>query len=382
MIYLDNAATSWPKPPGVGEAMQKTLSELGGSPGRAGHRMALQAGRLVYDTRDKLASLFNIKNPLQVVFTLNATDALNQAILGLLTPGDHVITSCQEHNAVSRPLHFMEGRGLEVTKVPGNELGPIDLHKLEQSIKGNTKALVINHASNVTGAIMPLAELGRLARKHDLAFIVDGAQTAGVLDIDVEEMHIDMLACTGHKGLLGPQGTGCLYVREGILLTPLRFGGTGSSSEYLEQPEEYPDRLESGTPNTVGIAGLGAGLDFINRIGIAAIREHEMQLSKQLWEGLAAIPGIVLHGPADHALRAPVISFTLVDQDPGQVGFVLDQVYGIACRTGLHCAPDAHRAAGTFPGGTVRLSLSYFNTAEQIEQTLSALKQIAEELNG
>ncbi|HEX3031446.1 MAG TPA: aminotransferase class V-fold PLP-dependent enzyme, partial [Bacillota bacterium] len=293
-----------------------------------------------------------------------------------------VITSSREHNAVSRPLHFMESRGLEVSKIPGNEQDPIDIAKLEEAIKPNTKALIINHASNVTGEIMPLAQLGQIARRHNLVFIVDGAQTAGVLDIDVEAMNIDLLACTGHKGLLGPQGTGCLCVREGIQLTPLRFGGTGSSSEYLDQPEEYPDRLESGTPNTPGIAGLGAGVDFIREAGIAAIREHERQLTKRMWEGLRTIKGVSLYGPEDPALRAPVISFTLEGQDTGHVGFVLDQVYGIACRTGLHCAPDAHRAAGTFPGGTVRLSLSYFNTAEEIDKTISAVKELAEELNG
>ncbi len=380
MIYLDNAATTWPKPPGVLQAMEKCLTQLGANPGRAGHRMALQAGRLIYETRELLAGLFGVKNPLQIAFTLNATEALNQALRGLLAPGDHIITSSMEHNSVSRPLHFLQGQGIEVTKIPATPEGGIVVAEVEKSIKENTKALVMTHASNVSGTIFPVKEIGEIARKNNVFFIVDAAQTAGTHEIDVEKMQIDLLAFPGHKGLFGPQGTGGLYVREGIILTPLKYGGTGSSSEFPEQPDVYPDRLESGTPNTVGIAGLGAGVKFILETGLDKIRSHEEQLTDMMLEELKHVPGIKIYGPANSKQQAPVISVNFDRQDSGQIGFVLDQAFEIACRAGLHCAPDAHRSLGTFPQGTVRFSFAYFNTEEDVRQTVAALKQIAREM--
>lgn len=380
LIYLDNAATTWPKPPGVLQAMEKCLTQLGANPGRAGHRMALKAGRLIYETRELLAQLFGVKNPLQIAFTLNTTEALNQALRGLLAPGDHVITSSMEHNSVSRPLHFLQSQGIEVTKVPATPEGGIVVAEVEKSIKQNTKALVMTHASNVSGTIFPVEKLGEVARKNNLFFIVDAAQTAGTYEINVEKMQIDLLAFPGHKGLLGPQGTGGLYVREGISLTPLKYGGTGSSSEFPEQPDVYPDRLESGTPNTVGIAGLGAGVKFILETGLDKIRSHEEHLTDMMLEKLGKIPGITIYGPANSKQQAPVISVNFGRQDSGQIGFILDQAFEIACRAGLHCAPDAHRSLGTFPQGTVRFSLAYFNTEEDVRQAVAACKQIAREI--
>lgn len=380
MIYLDNAATTWPKPPGVLQAMEMCLTKMGANPGRAGHRMALQAGRLIYETRELLAKLFEINNPLQIAFTLNATEALNQALRGLLAPGDHIITSSMEHNSVSRPLHFLQSQGIEVTKVPATSEGGLIISEVEKSIKSNTKAMVMTHASNVTGTIFPIMQLGELAKRNNLVFIVDAAQTAGTYEINVEKMHIDLLAFPGHKGLFGPQGTGGLYVKEGINLTPLKYGGTGSSSEFPEQPEVFPDRLESGTPNTVGIAGLGAGVKFILETGLEKIRSHEEHLTDMMLDELGKIPGVTIYGPADSKRQAPVISVNFGRQESGQIGFILDQAFEIACRAGLHCAPDAHKSLGTFPQGTVRLSFAYFNTEEDVRQTVAACKQIAKEM--
>jgi cysteine desulfurase family protein len=342
--------------------------------------MALQAGRLIYETRELLAQLFGIKNPLRISFTLNATEALNQALRGLLVAGDHIVTSSMEHNSVSRPLHFLESQGVEVSKVPATSGGGILISEVEKAIRKNTKALIMTHASNVSGTIFPIIQLGELARKNNLVFMVDAAQTAGAYEINVDEMNIDLLAFPGHKGLFGPQGTGGLYVREGISLTPLKYGGTGSSSEFPEQPEEYPDRLESGTPNTVGIAGLGAGVKFILETGLDKIRSQEQHLAGMLLEGLGKIPGIAIYGPANSKLQAPVISVNFRQQESGQIGFILDQAFEIACRAGLHCAPDAHKSLGTFPQGTVRFSFAYFNTEEDVRQTIAACKQIAGEI--
>ncbi|MDA8233733.1 MAG: aminotransferase class V-fold PLP-dependent enzyme, partial [Clostridia bacterium] len=268
MIYLDNAATTWPKPSSVWSAMEHCFHKLGANPGRSGHQMALDAGRLIYETREVLAKLFNISNPLQLVFTLNATEAVNLALKGLLKPGDHIITGSMEHNAVTRPLHVLKARGVEVTKVKAAGDGRIKVEDVAAQIKANTKAVAFTHASNVTGTLMPIEELGQLARAKGLVFIVDAAQTAGVYDLDVEKMNIDLLAFPGHKSLYGPQGTGGLYIREGITLEPLKEGGTGSSSEHPLQPDVLPDRYESGTPNTIGIAGLGAAVKFILQEGL------------------------------------------------------------------------------------------------------------------
>ncbi len=377
MIYFDNAATSWPKPVEVWKAMEHCIRNTGANPGRAGHRMALEAGRLVDEARELLASLFNISNPDQIVFTLNATEALNLAIKGLLKPGDHVITSSVEHNSVTRPLYVLQNNGVEVTKVSCAKDATIKTRDIEKAIKANTVAIVITHASNVTGTLMPIGEIGRLAKKKGLRFIVDAAQTAGVFELDVSFMGIHLLAFPGHKGLYGPTGVGGLYLAGNVELTPLKEGGTGSSSKTPWQPEILPERYESGTVNSVGIAGLAAGLKFIRREGMERIRKHEMELTRRFLEGAERIKGLTIYGPAEIYERAPVISFSLEGKNSALVGGVLDKQYNIACRAGLHCAPDAHRTLGTLEQKLVRFSFSYFNNEEEIDHSLHALAEIA-----
>jgi len=377
LIYFDSAATSWPKPVEVWEAMERCIKFVGANPGRSGHRMAVEAGRLVDEARELLASLFNIGNPDRIVFTLNATEALNLTLKGLLEPDDHVITSSMEHNSVTRPLYVLQGRGVEVTKVPGAGDGSIRVQDVEAAIKPNTRAIVITHASNVTGTLMPVAEIGQLAKKRGLRFVVDAAQTAGVFEIDVAFMGIHLLAFPGHKGLYGPTGTGGLYIAEGLDLTPLKEGGTGSKSELPGQPDLMPERYESGTLNSVGIAGLAAGLKFIRREGRERIRRHEMELTGRFLEGVKGVKGIRVYGPVELYARAPVVSFSLDGKGSGQVGTMLDQQYQIACRAGLHCAPDAHRTLGTLGQKLVRFSFSYFNNEREVDYAIRALAEIA-----
>lgn len=378
MIYFDNAATSWPKPPGVMKAMQYCLKEVGANPGRAGHRMAIQANKLVMETRELLAKLFNINNPERIVFGLNATDALNLAIKGLLMPGDHVITSSMEHNSVSRPLHVLQGNGVEVTKVKCDQTGDIRVEDIETAIRPNTKAIVILHASNVTGTVMPVIEIGKLARNKGLKFVVDAAQTAGVFDIDVKAMNIDLLAFPGHKSLLGPMGTGGLFVADGIELFTLKEGGTGSKSDTPEQPHILPERYESGTLNTVGIAGLGAGLKFLFQEGLEKIRKHEQELTRRFLDGVQNIKDIKVYGTKNAQRQAPVVSFAVGLRPAGDIGTILDKQFNIACRAGLHCSPDAHHSLGTFEQKLVRFSFSYFNKPEEVDFALNALKKITE----
>jgi cysteine desulfurase family protein len=357
--------------------MEHCIKFAGANPGRSGHQMALESGRLIDEARELLAALFNINNPDRIVFTLNATESLNLAIKGLLKKGQHVITSSMEHNAVARPLFVMEQRGVEVTKVPCAKDGSINIKDIESAIKQNTTAVIITHASNVTGTLMPIAELGQLTKKKGLIFIVDAAQTAGVYDLDVSFMGINLLAFPGHKGLYGPTGTGGLYIDEKVDLQPLKEGGTGSYSEKLEQPGVLPERFESGTLNSVGIAGLAAGLKFIRREGLEQIRKHELELTKSFLEGISAIKGVNLYGPEQIYHRAPVVSFSLEGKPSGKVGYALDQQYQIACRAGLHCAPDAHRNLGTLEQGLVRFSFSYFNTAEEVDYALRSIAELA-----
>jgi len=377
LIYFDNAATTWPKPPGVSDAMKRCLDEKGANPGRSGHRMSLEAGNVVDETRSAVARLFNIPDRDRVIFTLNATDALNMAIKGSVKPGDHVIATSMEHNSVTRPLYGLR-RVISVTKVQCAEDGSLDLRKIERAIRMNTKVIVVTHASNVTGTVMPVREIGALARQKGIIFIVDAAQSAGVLDIDVQGMNIDLLALPGHKGLLGPHGTGVLYVGERAELCPFREGGTGSHSIDPGQPGVLPEKYESGTLNLPGIAGLGAGLEFISRVGIKKIREHELGLVRRFIEGVAGIPGVILYGPGAEAERAPVVSFLIEGKDTGAVGGALDGWYNIACRAGLHCAPDAHRTLGTLEKKLVRFSFSYFNTADEVDFALQCLRDIRE----
>jgi cysteine desulfurase/selenocysteine lyase len=382
MIYFDNAATSWPKPPGVAEAMVRFLTDVGANPGRSGHRLAVEAGRIVYRAREAVAELLNAPDPLRVVFGSNATEALNLALCGLLRPGDHVITSSMEHNSVMRPLRALERQGVEVTVVQCSPAGFLDPADVEAAIRPNTTMIALNHASNVVGTLLPVAEVGHIARRRGLLLLVDAAQTAGAYPIDVQADCIDLLAFTGHKSFLGPMGTGGLYIGERVKLgelEPLMRGGTGSRSEYEEQPDFLPDMCESGTLNAVGLAGLEAGVRWVLERGVDAIRDHEVQLTQRLIDGLAAIPGVTIYGGLDADRKTATISFNIAGMEPSEVGLRLDEEYGIMCRVGLHCAPAAHKTIGTFPVGTVRFGLGVFNTLEEVDTALAAVEQLARE---
>lgn len=378
-IYFDNAATSWPKPPEVSAAMQKFMRKIGANPGRSGHRLSVEAARVIYDTREKLAQLFHVSDPLRIILTKNATEALNIAILGFLKPGDHVITSSMEHNSVMRPLRAMEARGVEMTVIPCDQEGLIEPAQISAAIKKNTKAIFVTHASNVTGTVMPVAEIGRIARERDLVFCVDAAQTAGSCPIDVEKMNMDLLAFTGHKSLFGPSGTGGLFMREGLekKIEPICIGGTGSRSEVEEQPDFMPDRYEAGTPNTVGIAGLQAGVEFVLSAGVDQIQRKEVDLVRTFIEGISDLPGIIICGPGADARRIPVVSFNIEGMDPAAIALQLDERFKIMSRSGIHCAPSAHKTIGTYPTGTVRFSFSYFNTQDQVTKAVESLRKIS-----
>jgi len=380
MIYFDNAATSWPKPPGVAEAMMRFMNDVGASAGRSAHARAVASGRIVYDAREAVADLLHAPDPLRVVFGLNVTEALNLALRGYLRPGDHAITSSMEHNAVMRPLRQLEREGVELTVLPCSPGGFLDPATVEPAIRRHTVMIVLNHGSNVVGSLLPIAEAGRIARAHDLILAVDTAQTAGAFPIHMEAGQIDLLGFTGHKGLYGPMGTGGLIIGDRVdvdRLSPLKRGGTGSRSEQEEQPDFLPDKCESGTPNVVGLAGLVAGVRFIQETGVDTIRAHEVALAHQLINGLGGIRGVTVYGGLDAELQAATVSFNVAGQLPSDVGLRLDEEYGILCRVGLHCAPAAHKTIGTFPTGTVRFGLSYFNTAEEVDRALAAVATIA-----
>jgi cysteine desulfurase family protein len=378
MIYLDNAATSWPKPEAVYRAADEALRLYSGNPGRSGHKLSLSAGRCIEKTRMLLAKLFNIPNPASIVFTLNTTDALNLALKGILRPGDQVIISSLEHNSVARPVEALIRRGVECARAPSSPLSGTDPGDLRAAFRRNTRLVAMTHVSNVTGTINPVEEIGALCRERGILFLVDAAQSAGVLPIDVRRMNIDLLAFPGHKGLLGPQGTGGLYIREGLVLETLREGGTGSRSESLAQPAESPGRYESGTANTAGIAALGEGVNMILTEGPEAIGRREALLVSRLIEGLGSLPGITLYGPPPGADRSAVLSLTLEHTDPVQAAMILDNTFDIAVRGGLHCAPEAHRTLGTLEaGGTLRLSPGYFTTEADIDCCVRALREIA-----
>jgi len=371
MIYFDNAATSYPKPKRVGQAMLHFLEKVGASPGRSGHRLSIEAGR---------AELFNVTDPLRIIFTLNITEALNLTLKGLLRPGDQVITSSMEHNSVMRPLRELEKKGVEIKVVPCSPQGNLNPFDIEKSIKKNTALIVLNHASNVIGDILPISQVGSIARKHSILFLVDAAQTAGCYPLDIKKDNIDLLAFTGHKALFGPPGTGGLVVGEGVdikKLNPLKTGGTGSSSGSEEQPDFLPDIYESGTPNSVGLSGLNEGVRFILEEGISKIRQHEKNLITRLIEGLKEISEVTLYGGDNLNDRVAVVSFNLKNKWPSDVGLRLDEEYNIMCRVGLHCSPAAHKTIGTFPTGTVRFSMSWFNTFKEVDQAIIAIRNIA-----
>jgi cysteine desulfurase family protein len=379
MIYLDNAATSWPKPESVYLTMDQFMRNKGGSPGRGGHSMAAAAQEVIEETRTLIARFINAPEIQRVVFTLNCTDALNIGLKGFLKPGDHVITSCIGHNSVVRPLNkLVKQDRISITRIPPSpNTGVVSGEDIEDAITKDTRLLVITHASNVTGIIQPISEYGKIARKHNLAFMVDAAQTAGKHPVDVQDSKVDLLALSGHKGLFGPQGTGVLWVSSRVELETSREGGTGSHSEQEEQPGVWPYRCESGTVNGVGISGLGAGVKYILNEGMDKISNYELSLVHRLIEGLSNIPGFTLYGTERENVQAPVLSFNIKGYDPGEVGAILDQAFDIKVRTGLHCAPAVHRNIGTYPSGTIRLSPGYFNTIEEIDLTLKALKEIA-----
>ncbi len=377
-LYFDNAATSWPKPEAVYKAPEIQMRQGCGNPGRSGHTRTLEADRLVYRAREAVAGLFRVADPSRIIFALNATDALNIALKGCLGKGDHVLYTAMEHNSVLRPLGTLRRDGvITTTLIPCSETGFPDLDFLEEAYRADTRLLVINHASNVTGTIAPLQKMIQSAHRRGVMVLLDAAQTAGTIEIDTGALELDLLAFTGHKGLLGPTGTGGLYVKKGLNLKPLREGGTGSQSEIDLHPESMPERLEAGTLNNAGLAGLIEGLAFIEQTGIAAIREHEVEIRAYLYQQLQAISGIRLYGPADPGSASCIVSFTLDNTDCGEIGYILENNYGILCRTGLHCAPLAHKAIHTFPTGTVRLSPGYFTTRADIDYLTGALRDIA-----
>ncbi len=379
MIYLDNAATSFPKPPAVMQAMANFLEHAGGNPGRSGHRLSVEAGRIVYDAREAIADLFHAPDPLRIIFTLNATHALNIVLRGLLHPGDRVVTTSMEHNAVMRPLRALERTGVQVVVVPCASDGALNLEAMQTALRTHTRLVVTTHASNVTGTMMPAAEISEIAHRAGALFLLDTAQTAGVVPIDMQTLGVDLLAFTGHKGLQGPPGTGGLILNDpvdAVIIEPLMRGGTGSASEFEEQPEFLPDKFESGTPNGVGIAGLGAGVRCVLEVGVAAIRAHENELTRTLIDGLLAIPGITLHGLRGTCQRVSTISFTVANKRVSEIGMRLDEEFGVLCRVGLHCAPAAHRTMGTFPEGTIRFAPGMWTTLNEIREVIRAVEQV------
>ncbi len=380
MIYLDNAATSWPKPPAVYEELGSFLQHAGANPGRAGHRMAARAAWTVGETRRKLARLLGVDDPRRIIFTANATDALNLAIKGSLSAGDHVVTTVMEHNSVRRPLRALERIGVMTTAVPANAEGIVQPDSIRSALRRNTKLVVVTHASNVNGAIQPIAEIAAIAHAHGSFLLVDGAQTVGSIPVDMKALDADLLAFPGHKGLMGPPGTGGLAIGERVdtaILYPIREGGTGGNSEEDIQPAEPPDRYEAGTVNTVGIAALGAALDFILHNGVEAIAAHERALTTRLIEGLRAIDGVRVLAPEEPAHRVAVVSLIVDGWEPADFGAALDEAFGIACRTGLHCAPGACRALGAGGQGTTRMSPGFFTTVEEIDQAIEAVRKLA-----
>lgn len=377
VAYFDNAATSWPKPETVYTTMDSFLRTSGANPGRAGHRMAVEAGRVVSETRLRVARFLGISAHERLIFTLNATDGLNIALKGLLAPGDEVITSSVEHNSVVRPLRGLEKAGVTVIAVPCDAAGYLSPADVAGAITEATRLVVVSHASNVTGAVQPIAELAKVCHSRGVLIAVDAAQSAGVVPLDVDAAGIDILAFPGHKGLFGPPGTGGLYVGENVHLRPWREGGTGSRSEAADQPTHYPDYLESGTANTVGIAGLGAGVDFIEQTGLDVIREREAELVRRLLDGLGEIDACTILGPARQHDRVGVISINVEGWEPTDLGAVLDESFNVAVRAGLHCAPAAHKTIGTFPAGTVRIAPGYFTTDTEVERLLDALRALA-----
>lgn len=378
MIYLDNAATTRPKPPGVAEAVAAAMNAYGNC-GRGVHDDALSAARTVYGVRQQLADLFGCPRADRVAFTPNSTMALNIAIGGLLGPGDHVISTDLEHNSVLRPLYRLRAAGTAVDFVPADGRGRIDYDSFGRLLRPNTRAVVCTHASNLTGDMVDIGQVGAFCREHGLLFILDASQTAGVFPIDMAAQQIDVVCFTGHKSLLGPQGTGGLCVGEGVDIRPFAVGGTGVQSFLETQPEEYPTRLEAGTLNSHGIAGLGAALNYLARTGMDAVRAHETALARRFYGAVRDLPGVRVYGDFAAAERAPIVALNIADLDSSEVSDELAERFGIATRPGAHCAPRLHRALGTAGQGAVRFSWGWANTDEETDAAAEAVRILAEE---
>ena len=378
MIYFDNAATTIRKPFCVVQAMTEAMCTLGNS-GRGTHDSALSASRIIYDTRAALAELFGAESPDRIAFTANSTHALNIAIKGVLRPGDHVITTSLEHNSVLRPLYELEDQGVQLTILPADAMGNICYKDFEKEIRSNTRAIVTTHGANLTGNLLDVYRIGAVARKHDLIYIVDASQTAGVFPVDVQNMHIDILCFTGHKGLLGPQGIGGIYVRDGVEIRPLLSGGSGVQTYLRKHPPQMPTALEAGTLNGHGIAGLGAAVRYLRQTGLDTIRQKEQELMWAFYNQVRQIPGITVYGDFSTTNRCAIVSLNVRDYDSGEVSDALYAEYGIATRPGAHCAPLMHKALGSVEQGAVRFSFSHYNTMEEVKIAVSALQELAQE---
>lgn len=378
MIYFDNAATSLQKPEAVIEAVAEAMKSLGNA-SRGAHSAALGSNRMVYETRELLAELFRIDDPSRIAFTMNATESLNIAIAGIFRPEDHVITTVMEHNSVLRPLYRMEESGTELSFLQADKKGNISYEELENAIRSNTRAVICTHASNLTGNVLDLEKIGEICKKHRLLFLVDASQTAGIIPIDVQKMKISVLCFTGHKGLLGPQGTGGIYVAPEINIRPLVVGGSGVQSYLRTQPDEMPARLEAGTLNAHGIAGLHAAVSYIIEKGVEQIYQEEHEKTDYFYRMIRSIPDIHIYGDPEAELHAPIIALNIGDYDSAQVADELMETYGIATRAGAHCAPLMHQALGTQKQGAVRFSFSQFNTRKELDAGIQALRELAEE---
>lgn len=378
MIYLDNAATTMHKPKEVIDAVVEAMTSLGNA-GRGANEASLSAARIIYDAREKLCRFFNGEDPRQIVFTSNSTESLNIAIKGLLEPGDHVITTMLEHNSVLRPLYEMEKKGVALTIIKADKKGRFSLEEMEAAIRPETKMIVCTNGSNLTGNYVDIGKVGEMAHRHDVLFVVDASQTAGVFPIDVRNMQVDVLCFTGHKGLLGPQGTGGMYVREGLAIRPLKSGGSGVQTYSKTHPREMPTALEAGTLNGHGIAGLRAAVEYIEKTGLDAIRAKEQELMWRFYEGVKEIPGVTVYGDFHSRERCAIVALNIGDYDSSEVSDALLTEYGISTRPGGHCAPLMHEALGTVEQGAVRFSFAHFNTEEEVDIAINAVRELATE---
>ncbi|MCI6060394.1 MAG: aminotransferase class V-fold PLP-dependent enzyme [Dorea sp.] len=378
MIYMDNAATTMHKPQEVIDAVVRAMSSMGNA-GRGANEASLSASRIIYDTRERLARLFGVKDARRIAFTNNSTESLNIAIKGILSPGDHVITTMLEHNSVLRPLYEMEKKGVKLTIVPSDSRGCLNIHDIEEAITSDTKMIVCTNGSNLTGNYIDVKPIGELAHRHNVLFVVDASQTAGVFPIDVEDMKIDVLCFTGHKGLLGPQGTGGIYAREGVEIRPLKTGGSGIQTYSKTHPVQMPTALEAGTLNGHGIAGLHAALEYLERTGIDEIRTREQSLMRRFYEGVKDVPGVKIYGDFTQENRCAIVTLNIGEYDSSEVSDELLTEYSISTRPGGHCAPLMHEALGTVEQGAVRFSFSHYNTEEEVDIAIRAIHELAEE---